>query len=110
MHRDHAVVEQVIAELKAGPLAHLPSGKFAANQAWLALTVIAFNLARAAAVAATMPTARWATIRTRIINLPARIARRARRLHLHLPDHWPWQQHWQLLWTTATSPPATATA
>ena len=34
-HRDHAIVEQVIADLKNGPLAHLPSGKFTANGAWL---------------------------------------------------------------------------
>ena len=32
-HRDHAIVEQVIAELKNGPLAHLPSGIFTANAA-----------------------------------------------------------------------------
>src|SRR6266545_2432427 len=51
-HRDHAVVEQVIAELKDGPLAHLPSGSYAANAAWLAHAVIGFNLARAAGVAA----------------------------------------------------------
>lgn len=44
-HRDHAVVEQVIAELKDGPLAHVPSGSYAANAAWVALAVIAFNLA-----------------------------------------------------------------
>jgi hypothetical protein len=50
-HRDHAIIEQVIAELKDGPLAHLPSGQYAANAAWLAHAVIAFNLARAAAVA-----------------------------------------------------------
>jgi hypothetical protein len=47
-HRRHAVIEQVIADLKAGPLAHLPSGKFTANGAWLALAAIAFNLTRAA--------------------------------------------------------------
>lgn len=46
-HRDHAIVEQVIAELKAGPLAHLPSGRYAANAAWLGYAVTAFNLARA---------------------------------------------------------------
>jgi len=46
-HRGHAIVEQVIAELEAGPLAHLPSGKYAANAAWVAQAVIAFNLARA---------------------------------------------------------------
>ena len=47
-HRDHAIVEQVIAELKNGPLAHLPSGVFAANAAWLACAAIAHNLTRAA--------------------------------------------------------------
>jgi hypothetical protein len=51
-------VEQVIAELKDGPLAHLPSGKYAADAAWLALAVIAFNLARAAATAAGIRKAR----------------------------------------------------
>ena len=47
-HRDHAIIEQVIAELKNGPLAHLPSGMFTANAAWLACAAIAFNLTRAA--------------------------------------------------------------
>jgi hypothetical protein len=44
LHRDHAIIEQTIAELKDGPLAHAPSGKFTANAAWLALAVTAFNL------------------------------------------------------------------
>lgn len=108
-HREHAHVEQVIAEVKNGPLAHLPSGKYAANAAWLACTVIAFNLARAAAVAAAMRTARWATVRTLIINVPARLARTGRRLVLHLPAAWPWAPAWQALWDRATSPPAAAT-
>jgi hypothetical protein len=101
-HRDHAIIEQVIAELKNGPLAHLPSGKYAANAAWVACAVIAFNLARAAATAAGMRTARWATLQKRIITVPARIATTSRRLDLHLPTHWPWAQHWTLLWDTAT--------
>ena len=110
-HRDHAIIEQVIAELKDGPLAHLPSGHYPANAAWVACAVIAFNLARAAAVAAAMTTARWATVRTRIINLPARIAATGRRLVLHLPTHWPWTGHWETLWDTptATGPPTPAT-
>jgi len=107
-HRDHAIVEQVIAELKDGPLAHLPSGKYAANAAWLAHAVIAFNLARASAVAAGQAKARWATLRTQIINIPARIAATGRRLVLHLPQQWPWAPAWQSLWTAATGPPATA--
>lgn len=104
-HRDHAIVEQVIAELKDGPLAHLPSGKYAANAAWVACAVIAFNLARATAVGASLTRARWATVRTRIINVPARIAATARRLVLHLPQPWPWAQAWESLWATATGPP-----
>ena len=109
-HRDHALIEQVIAELKDGPLAHLPSGKYAANAAWVAHAVIAFNLARAVAVATAMRTARWATLRTRIINIPGRIAATGRRLVLHLPTHWPWASGWETLWSTATAtgPPSHA--
>ena len=107
-HRDHAIVEQVIAELKDGPLAHLPSGVYAANAAWVALAVIAFNLARAGTVAAGQPRARWATLRTRLVLLPGRLASSSRQLTLHLPQHWPWAQDWLQLWTTATGPPATA--
>ncbi len=105
IHREHAIIEQVIAELKDGPLAHLPCGSYAANAAWVAHAVIAFNIARAAAVAAGAPKARWATVRTRIINTPARVASTGRRLVLHLPDHWPWASAWQSLWETATRPP-----
>lgn len=108
-HRDHAIVEQVIAELKNGPLAHLPSGKYAANAAWVAHAVIAFNLARAATVAAGQPRARWATVRTRLIHVPARIAATGRRLVLHLPRHWPWRTGWEQLWHNATGPPPAAT-
>jgi len=104
-HRDHAIVEQVIAELKDGPLAHLPSGSYPANAAWVSCAVIAFNLARATAVAATMTKARWATLRARIINIPGRIAATGRRLVLHLPRNWHWMPAWESLWSTATGPP-----
>lgn len=107
-HRGHAIVEQVIAELKDGPLAHLPSGKYAANAAWVACAVIAFNLARAVAVAANLTKARWATVRTKVLNVPARIATTSRRLVLHLPAHWRWAQSWQTLHTVATGPPRPA--
>lgn len=104
-HRDHALIEQVIAELKDNALAHLPSGKYAANAAWVSCAVIAFNTARATAVAADMRTARWATVRKRVIKIPARTATTSRRLDLHLPVHWPWARAWELLWSTATGPP-----
>lgn len=108
-HRDHALVEQVIAELKGNALAHLPSGKYAANAAWVSLAVLAFNLARATAVAANMRAARWSSLRRKVIEIPGRIATTSRRLDLHLPVHWPWARAWELLWTTATGPPVAVT-
>jgi hypothetical protein len=108
-HRDHAIIEQVIAELKDGPLAHLPSGHYAANAAWVAFAALTFNLARAASIAADMATARWATLRRRIINVPARLASTGRRLLLHLPARWPWAPAWAALWDAATGPPPATT-
>ena len=76
-HRAHAIIEQVIADLKNGPLAHLPSGRFNANGAWLVLAAMAFNLTRAAGCLASTFHARAtaATIRRHLISVPARIAR-----------------------------------
>ena len=92
-HRDHAIIEQVISDLKHSALAHLPSGRFTANAAWLACACLAYNLTRAAgALAGTIHTrARTATLRAQLIAVPARLARSAGRLLLHLPQHWPWQ-------------------
>lgn len=109
-HRDHAVIEQVFADLIDGPLAHLPSGRFAANAAWLTLAGMAHNLLRAAG-SLTDPrytTARAATLRRHLINIPARIAHRARRIVLHLPAHWPWQQPWHALFDRIHAPPPAA--
>jgi hypothetical protein len=111
-HRAHAVVEQVIADLKAGALAHLPSGVFTANAAWLALAAIAFNLLRAAGVLAAarpghgLAVASTATLRARLITIPARIARSARRVTLHLPTRWPWREHWTRLAERTLQPAA----
>ena len=92
-HRDHAIIEQVIADLKDSALAHLPSGMFTANAAWLTCAAIAHNLTRAAgALASTFHArARTGTLRAQLINTPARIARSAHQLVLHLPQHWPWE-------------------
>ncbi len=109
-HRAHAIVEQVIADLKSGPLAHLPSGHFWANSAWLVCAAMAFNLTRAAGVLASTFHARatTGTIRAQLITVPGRLARSARRLTLHLPTGWPWQTAWQQLATTVNSPPQAA--
>lgn len=109
LHRGHAIVEQVIAELKNGPLAHLPSGRFTANAAWLQFAVIAHNLSRAAATAAGLGRARMNTLLRVIVATPARLATTGRRLVMHLPADWPWAIAWTRLWDTATSPPRTVT-
>jgi hypothetical protein len=109
-HRQHAVIEQVHADLKAGPLAHLPSGSFAANSAWLVLAAIAFNLTRAAGALASAfhAKATTGTIRAQLINVPARLARSARRLRLRLPRDWPWETAWAQLFDATCGPPAAA--
>jgi Transposase DDE domain group 1 len=99
IHRGHAIIEQVHADLKDSALAHLPSGRFNANAAWLVLAVIAFNLTRAAATLTgpALAKSRTATIRRTLITVPARIASSARRLTLHLPRDWPWEHSWNVL-------------
>ena len=111
-HRRHAIIEQVIADLKNGPLAHLPSGRFNANGAWLVLAAIAFNLTRAAGALASRfhRKATTATIRRQLINIPARPVRSARRIHLRLPANWPWADAWLDLFTATLGPPTAATA
>jgi hypothetical protein len=108
-HRAHAAIEQVHADVKNGPLAHLPSGKFNANAAWLAIATIAFNLTRATATVSGIALARatTATIRRNLITVPARIASSARRLTLHLPEKWPWEEPWSRLFKHAHGPPFT---
>ena len=109
-HRAHAVIEQSFAALIDGPLAHLPSGRFPANAAWLTCAGITHNLLRAAGTLAGLhhATARGATLRRQLINVPARTAGRARRLVLHLPTHWPWAHAWTGLFTATHDPPAAA--
>ena len=109
-HRRHAIVEQVIADLKNGPLAHLPSGRFNANGAWLVLAAMAFNLTRAAGTLASRfhAKATTATIRRQLINVPARPVRSARRVHLRLPSNWPWADAWLHLFAAALGPPPPA--
>ena len=110
IHRGHAIIEQVHADLKNSALAHLPSAKFTANAAWLVLAVMAFNLTRAAATIAGPALARatTATIRRKLITVPARIASSARRVTLHLPTAWPWESAWLKLLTHGHGPPTAA--
>jgi len=103
--RAHAIVEQVIADLKNGTLAHLPSGRFWANSAWAV-----FNLTRAAGVLASPfhAKATTGTLRAQLINVPARLAHSAGRLVLHLPVDWPWETAWTQLADSARDGPPRA--
>jgi Transposase DDE domain group 1 len=110
-HRDHAIVEQVFADVTSGPLAHLPSGRFSANAAWLSIAAIAHNLLRAAGALAGLlyARARAATIRRDLIAVAARIARRGRgHVTIHLPEGWHREREWLNLWEAACGPPAAA--
>jgi hypothetical protein len=94
-HRAHAGIELVIRDLKQGAgWAHLPSGRFGANAAWLAIGAIAHNLARWTTrlggmtdTALTTP-----TLRRRFIAIPGHVTRSARRTTMHLARNWPWRQ------------------
>ena len=111
-HRRHAIIETVFADLIDGPLAHLPSGRFASNSAWTICAAITHNLLRAAGSLSTdqLAVARGATLRRQIVNVPARLARPQRRPVLHLPEHWPWAQRWLAIWhgVFGHAPPITA--
>jgi hypothetical protein len=99
-HRRHAIIETTFADLIDGPLAHLPSGRFAANSAWAICAAITHNLLRAAGTL-TSPqhaVARGATLRRQLVTVPVRIAQPQRRRMLHLPQHWPWAHPWLTLW------------
>ena len=91
-HRRHAEIENAIRDLKYGvALNHLPSGKFAANGAWLSVQVMAHNLARWTArigLGAGIVTTK--TLRRRLFAVAGRLTRSARRVRLHLPKRWPW--------------------
>ena len=113
-HRQHAIIETVFADLIDGPLAHIPSGRFGANSAWVLCAAIAHNLLRAAGVLAgdtPYPS-------TRIDAAPPHRQRPGptgppqHRPILHLPTHWPWSKHWLALWhnTIGYSPPPPTTA
>jgi hypothetical protein len=92
-HRQHAVVELAIRDLKDQALAHFPSGKFLANAAWTVIAALAHNVLRWTTLIGlpdtTIPTAR--TLRRRLLTIPGRITRTARTVTLRMPARWPWE-------------------
>src|SRR4029079_3536607 len=94
-HRRHAIIETTFADLIDGPLAHMPSGHFGANSAWVLCAAVAHNLLRAAATLAgpAHAVARGATLRRKIVNIAARLTRPQRRPVLHHPPTGPGLMH-----------------
>jgi Transposase DDE domain group 1 len=109
-HRDHAVVEQVIADLKDQALAHFPSGHFHANGAWTVLACLAHNLLRWTELLGlpdrTVRAAR--TLRRRLLQIPGRLTSHARGWTLHLPARWPWRGDFQAALARIRALPAAA--
>jgi hypothetical protein len=108
-HRDHAVVEQVIADLKDQALAHFPSGHYGANSAWTVLAALAHKLLRWTQLLglpdSTVRAAR--TLRRRLLSIPGRLTRHARGWTLHLPARWPWHGDYITALTRIRALPAT---
>ncbi len=100
-HRQHALVENTIRQLKYDlGLNHLPSGRFAANAVWLTLNVLAHNLCRwldRLGLGDLRLTAK--TLRRRLFSVPGRLVRSGRRQWLRLPRHWPFATQFLISWT-----------
>jgi hypothetical protein len=109
-HRQHAVVELVIRDLKDQALAHFPSGHFNANAAWTVIACLAHNLLRwTTALGLPDTTVRAArTLRRRLLALPGRLTHHAGRWTLHLPARWPWQGDFTAALTRIRALPAAA--
>jgi hypothetical protein len=109
-HRDHAVVEQAIRDLKEQALAHYPSGSFAANSAWTVIAALAHNLLRwTEQLGSAEPVVRAArSLRRRLLTIPGRLTSHAGRVTLHLPARWPWQNEFVEALTRIRTLPAAA--
>jgi len=109
-HRQHAVVELVIRDLKDQALAHFPSGQFHANGAWTVIGALAHNLLRwTELLGAPDKIIRAArTVRRRLLALPGRLTTHAARWTLHLPARWPWQEDFNTTLARLRALPAAA--
>jgi len=92
-HRAHARVEDRIRHAKDSGLGRFPSRDFAINTAWLTATAIAADLTawlRILALTGPLAKAEPKALRYRLLHVPARLTRSARRRHLRIPKTWPW--------------------
>jgi hypothetical protein len=96
LHRGRAACEDRIRCGKQSGLANLPFRGFEANAAWLELVLIAQDLLvwtqRLLLAGTELSRCEPKRLRYRLLHVAARLTRHARRLCLHLPRDWPWQQ------------------
>jgi hypothetical protein len=98
-HRNHAVTELDIRDLKEGAgMEHCPSGSFAANGAWLSCAVLAHNLLRWTQLLGGLDNlaeghrpAAARTVRTHFVSMPGRLVNRSGTPTLRAPTAWPWR-------------------
>lgn len=107
-HREHAVVELAIRELKDGGAAHIPSGHYAANAAWFTCAIIAHNLARWTTALGGHEPVNTRTLRVRIVSIPAVRVNRSGRQTLRFPTRWPWQEAFTTMLTNLRALPGPA--
>jgi Transposase DDE domain group 1 len=92
-HRAHARVEDRIKAAKDSGLGRLPSREYAINQAWIQLVAVAADLIawlQLLALDRDLATAEPKLLRFRMLHVPARLTRGARRRRLRIPASWPW--------------------
>ena len=107
-HRQHAIVELAIRDLKDGGAEHIPSGHYPANAAWFACAVIAHNLGRWAVILGEHEPVNNRTLRTQIIAVPAVVVNRSGRHTLRMPTRWPWQHDFTTMLTNLRARPGPA--
>ncbi len=94
-HRGHARVEDRIRTGKDTGFGRFPSRVFAINAAWLQLALTGIDLlawTQILLLDGDLAAAEPKKLRYRLLHVPARITRSARRTRLHIAEHWPWAQ------------------
>jgi hypothetical protein len=92
-HRGHARVEDRVRTWKDCGLANLPFDGFCANEAWVALSLIAGALlawSQMICFDGALAKAEPKTMRYRVLHVAAVLAHRGRDLIVHLDETWPW--------------------
>jgi len=108
-HRAHARVEDRIRHAKDSGLGRFPSREYAINQAWLQVVTLAADLTawlRLLALPEPLKACEPKALRYRLLHVPARLTRGARRRRLRLPATWPWADHLKAVFDAVIGIPA----